>query len=79
MIAWTIDVALKSRCINRVIVSTEDQETADISKQYGAEVPFLRPLGLAKTSVPVDEVLRHLLQDLKKFENVQSLKKNPSE
>ena len=71
VIAYTIEEALKAELIGRVIVSTEDQETADISKQYGAEVPFLRPLGLAKTSVPVDEVLRHLLQDLKKLENYE--------
>jgi len=71
VIAYTIEEALKAESIDRVIVSTEDQETADMSEQYGAEVPFLRPLALAKTNVPVDEVLRRLLQDLERLENYE--------
>ena len=42
MICWTIEAALKSKYISRVIVSTDDQEIADIAVNYGAEVPFLR-------------------------------------
>lgn len=42
MIAWTIEAALKSRYISKVIVSTDDPEIAEISKKHGAEVPFLR-------------------------------------
>jgi CMP-N-acetylneuraminic acid synthetase len=47
LIAYSIETALKSKLINRVIVSTEDEETAEISKSFGAEVPFLRPKELA--------------------------------
>jgi len=43
LLAWTIEAALESRCFDRVVVSTEDEEIADISRQYGAEVPFYRP------------------------------------
>ncbi len=42
MIAWTIEVALQSGLFHRVLVSTDSSEIADIAKQYGASVPFLR-------------------------------------
>lgn len=47
LIAYTIESALSSRYLDRVIVSTDDVEIAEVSKQYGAEVPFLRPAYLA--------------------------------
>ena len=43
MLAYSIEHALKSKYINRVVVSTDSALYADIAKQYGAEVPFLRP------------------------------------
>ena len=64
LISYTIEEALKTELIDRTIVSTEDQEIAETALQYGAEVPFLRPLELAKTSVPVEDVLRHMNQYL---------------
>lgn len=42
MIAWTIEAALQSAVLDRVIVSTDDEEIAELSRRYGAEVPFLR-------------------------------------
>ena len=42
MIAWTIEAALAAGAFDRVLVSTDDEEIADVSRQYGAEVPFLR-------------------------------------
>ena len=48
LISYTIEQALKSKYIDRVIVSTEDLEIAEISKSFGAEVPFLRPQELAQ-------------------------------
>lgn len=42
LIAWTIEAAIKSNLFDRVIVSTDSQEIADVSIKYGAEVPFLR-------------------------------------
>lgn len=42
MLAWTIEAALKSACFAHVLVSTEDEEIAEVARRYGAEVPFLR-------------------------------------
>jgi len=42
MISWTIEAALKSGVFDKVIVSTDSPEIAEVSKKYGAEVPFLR-------------------------------------
>ena len=47
LIAYSIEVALNTELIDRVIVSTEDEEIAEISRHHGAEVPFLRPKELA--------------------------------
>lgn len=43
LIAYSIKAALKSKLIDRVIVSTDSKEYAEIAREYGAEVPFLRP------------------------------------
>ncbi|MHC4139625.1 MAG: glycosyltransferase [Planctomycetota bacterium] len=61
LIAYTIEEALKTNLIDRVIISTEDQEIAELSLKHGAEVPFLRPVELAGTGVPFDEVLRNMI------------------
>jgi CMP-N-acetylneuraminic acid synthetase len=42
MLAWTIEAALNSGCFAKVLVSTEDEEIAEVARRYGAEVPFLR-------------------------------------
>lgn len=55
LIAYTIEAALKSKGISRVIVSTEDNKIAEVSKEFGAEVPFMRPENLATdTSLSLD-------------------------
>ncbi len=41
IIAYSIEAALNSGCFDKVIVSTDDQEIADVAKQFGAEVPFI--------------------------------------
>lgn len=70
LIAYTIEAALKSKYLDRVIVSTEDREIAEISKKYGAEVPFFRPKKLAGDEVPVIPYIpRHVLEELEKREN----------
>jgi len=61
LIAYTIDQALQSQYIDRTIVSTEDKEIADISKRYGAEVPFMRPDALAGDDVATVDVLLHTI------------------
>ncbi|MEI8305742.1 MAG: acylneuraminate cytidylyltransferase family protein [Chloroflexales bacterium] len=61
LIAWTIEAALRSKAVSRVIVSTDDAEIAAISRQWGAEVPFLRPALLASDTSPHLPVLLHAL------------------
>ena len=60
LIAYTIEIALAVTNIDRVIVSTDDNEIADISKHYGAEVPFLRPHQLASDSSEIQDALLSL-------------------
>lgn len=58
LIAYAIDCARKARHIDRVIVSTDDSEIADVARQYGAEIPFLRPDYLASdTAQAVDNYI----------------------
>lgn len=61
LISWTIKTALSCTKINRVIVSTDDEEIASISLNCGAEVPFIRPKEFAQdTSLDID-VFKHVL------------------
>ncbi|MCO8082535.1 pseudaminic acid cytidylyltransferase [Acinetobacter lwoffii] len=62
MIAWTIEAALKSNVFDHVFVSTDDQEILDVSKKYGAEVPFLRPIELASDDATTNDVVTHLVE-----------------
>ena len=48
LIAWTIEIAKATENIDRLIVSTDDEEIASVAKSFGAEVPFLRPSKYAK-------------------------------
>ncbi len=65
LIAWTLELAIENKFIDKVIVSTDDDYTAHISKEFGAEVPFIRPKKLAKdTSSGIDVVL-HTIQYFK--------------
>jgi CMP-N,N'-diacetyllegionaminic acid synthase len=61
LIAWTVRSALNAQCIDRVVVSTDDPEIAEIATAFGAEVPLMRPKRLAlDTSTSVD-VMSHML------------------
>lgn len=64
LIAYTIKEALKCKRFDRVIVSTEDKEIAEVSKRYGAEVPFLRLKELSAEGVPVEHVVINVLDFL---------------
>ena len=61
LIAWTIESALKAKYLDKVIVSSDDSEIIAISKEYGAEVPFVRPLELSSDSASSVSVLLHAL------------------
>lgn len=69
LISYSIETAKKSRLIDRVIVTTDDKEIADVAKKYGAEIPFLRPARLAKDSTPPFPVLEHALKFLDSEQN----------
>ena len=68
LIAYTIEVALQSRLISRVVVSTDDEKIAAISKEYCAEVPFLRPQSMAGDDSCVGDCIQYTLRMLKEHE-----------
>jgi len=72
LIAYSIEHALSSKLINRVIVSTEDDEIAEISKLFGAEVPVMRPVELAGDNVLDLPVYEHMLNYLRENENYEA-------
>lgn len=65
LIAWTIEEARKSSYLDRIVVSTDDREIADISIRYGAEVPFLRPPELAQDDTPGIAPVLHLMRTIR--------------
>lgn len=62
MIAWSIEVAKASGLFDHIIVSTDDDEIAEIAKQWGAEVPFMRPAELSGDYAGTTEVIAHAAQ-----------------
>lgn len=64
LIAWTIECAFACATVNRVVVSTDDEEIASAARAYGAETPFLRPAELAADSTPDLPVYMHALEML---------------
>lgn len=71
LIAWSIEALRESRVCDRIIVSTDDDGIAAVAKEYGAEVPFMRPHDLAGDDTPTLPVLAHAIQWLKDNENYQ--------
>ena len=64
LIAHTITSAINSKLFSHVVVSTENKNIAQISKKYGAEVPFIRPKNLALDTTPVGDVFIHAIKKL---------------
>lgn len=62
MIAWPIEAAKASRLFDHIIVSTDDVEIAEVAKQWGAEVPFMRPAELSNDYAGTTEVIAHATQ-----------------
>ncbi|MGH9970708.1 MAG: cytidylyltransferase domain-containing protein [Pyrinomonadaceae bacterium] len=71
LIAYSILQALASKWINRVIVSTDDEEIAHVAKAWGAEVPFSRPREYAQDLSPDIDVFRHALEWLRDNEGYE--------
>lgn len=70
LIAWTIEEAKKSKYIDRLVVSTDDREIADIAKCFGGEVPFLRPETLARDDTPGVAPVIHALMEIPGYDYV---------
>ncbi|MDP2628702.1 MAG: acylneuraminate cytidylyltransferase family protein [Nanoarchaeota archaeon] len=70
LIAYSIEEAKKSEHITKLIVSTDDQEIADISRAYGAEIPFLRNPSMAKDNIPLfPDTVKNIVEELEKKVN----------
>lgn len=61
MIGWSIAAALATGCFERVIVSTDDAEIADVARGLGADVPFTRPAALSNDHATTLEVVQHAM------------------
>ena len=62
MIAWSIEVAIASECFDHIIVSTDSEEIAEISRAWGAEAPFIRPKRLADDYCTTRSVMQHAIR-----------------
>jgi CMP-N-acetylneuraminic acid synthetase len=62
LIAFSIAAGLAAETVGRLIVSTDDQEIAEISRYYGAETPFIRPVEFSQDNTPDLPVFRHALE-----------------
>lgn len=68
LLAWTVDEARKSRYIDRVVLSSDDDEIIDVARRLGLEVPFRRPAELAMDDTPTNDVLLHLLAKIQGYD-----------
>jgi|TARA_B100001093_G_scaffold518595_1_gene604023 N-acylneuraminate cytidylyltransferase len=76
IIVWSIQEALKSKLFSKVIVSTDSKKIANLSKKYGAEVPYLRSKSLSNSTANINDVIFDVLKyykDKKIFFNYASL------
>ncbi len=62
IMVYSIEAAIKSECFNRIIVSTDDDEIADIAINNGAEVPFMRPKNLGDDFTSTAKVVEHSIK-----------------
>lgn len=69
LISWSIESALKSEYIDDVVVSTDSEEIAAISRKFGATVPFIRPEELAQDASTTNDVLLHCVEFYKSIHN----------
>lgn len=62
LIAWTIEAALGCQFINKVMVTTDDEEIAEVANTFGAHVPFLRPDDLASDTTTSFDAIKHAIE-----------------
>ena len=69
LVGWVLDAAQRSESINRLVVSTDSEQYAEIARECGAEVPYLRPAELAQDKSSEIDYVRHMLDWLDKNES----------
>ena len=62
MIAWSIEAARQSGCFDHIVVSTDDAEIAEVARQHGAQVPFMRPAELSDDHTGTTAVIAHAIK-----------------
>jgi len=65
LISYSIETAIRSELFDKVVVSTDDEEIAKVAKEYGAEVPFVRPKELSDDFATTGAVVNHAIEFLK--------------
>jgi len=70
LIAWSIEEAKKSRYIDKLILSSEDEEIIQVAQEWGCDVPFVRPVELAQDNTPGVEPVLHAVKELPGFDYV---------
>lgn len=71
LIVYTIEAAMKSKYIDRIVLSTDDKKIAEIAAHYGVEIPFFRPPELATDISPTIDTLIYTIDRLQSEENVK--------
>jgi len=66
IIAYSIELAFESKLFEKVVVTTDDEEIATIAREYGAEVPFIRPKNLSDDTSGSGDAVQHALEFLQK-------------
>src|SRR3954467_6662401 len=64
LLAYTADAALAARRLSRVVISTDDSEIAQVARECGIEVPFMRPVELATDNTPSIPVMQDVVRRL---------------
>lgn len=72
LITWSIEAALSSKSVSRVIVSTDCEKIAEVALDSGAEVPFLRPQKISNDTATTESALLHCISWLEENENYSS-------
>lgn len=70
LLAWTVDAAISAKCVDRVVLSSDDHEIMDAARSAGCDVPFCRPAHLASDVATSIDVVLHALDQLPGFEYV---------
>lgn len=66
LLAYTVDAARESGCIDRCVLSTDSEEIAEVARSLGLEIPFLRPAELAADDTPMQATIEHVVTELER-------------